>query len=143
MNKRMAKINEEISQLRKEVEKIKTDLSQINFNVLRILSEWNKVATGDGNAIVSSDQSASSSSAVDLGPVEERLDDLAERLITKTELEELGNKIDKLVSNRIKESDETVKRLTTFLQTGLEMVKIESAIEDVKSLLEETIIKTK
>ena len=120
----MAKINEEIGELRKEIEKVKTDLNQINFNVLRILSEWNKLSTEDGNArVTNSDQTADPISAVDLGPVEEKLDDLAEKLITKAELEELGNKVDKLVSNRIKEADETVKKLTTFLQTGLEMVK--------------------
>jgi len=74
----MAKIDDEISNLKKEVTSIKNDLNQINFNILRILSELSNFS---GNA--SSDSPASGetvtrgvTAAVDLGPIEEKLEDL-------------------------------------------------------------------
>ncbi len=139
----MAKIDDEIANLKKEVVGIKNDLNQINFNVLRILSELSNFS---GN--VSSDSGGSSTdnvvrgvtAAVDLGPIEEKLEELTKSLITKEEIELLASKIDGITQERIREAEETIKRVTSFLQTGLEMVKIESSLADVKALLEETIV---
>jgi len=138
----MAKIDDEISNLKKEVAGIKNDLNQINFNILRILSELSNFS---GN--VSSDSPATGESvtrgvtaAVDLGPIEEKLEDLTKGLIQKEEIELLASKIDEINQERIREAEETIKRVTSFLQTGLEMVKIESSLADVKALLEETIV---
>ena len=76
---------------------------------------------------------------VDLGPIEDRLDELTKKLITREEVERLEKRVEELASERIKEAQETISRVTALFQSGLEMVKLESTLADVKSLLEETV----
>ena len=75
----MGNIDDEVSALRKKVDGLKNHISQINFNVLRLLSEIQKLgsvsvdsSSGSGGEVTSS----LGGSAVDLGPVEERLEEL-------------------------------------------------------------------
>lgn len=138
----MAKTEDEIAALKKEVTALRNDVSQINFNILRMLSEMGKLTTGDFSANPEGGTSIGGSvtSAVDLGPIEERLDELTKKLVKKDEIDLLSQKIDSIASERVKEAEETIKRVTTLFQSGLEMVKLEATLADVKSLLEETII---
>ena len=140
----MAKIDNEIIALKKEIVGLRNDINQTNFNVLRILSDIQKIG-GQGIATLPDGETGGSRGAVtvDLGPIEERLEELTKNLMGKQDLEVLGSKVDKIASNRIKQAEDTVKRVTRFLQTGLEMVKIEATLEDVKSLLEEIIVQEK
>ena len=78
--------------------------------------------------------------AVDLGPIEERLDELTKQLVKREEIDMLAARIEELSSERIKEAQETISRVTALFQSGLEMVKLESTLADVKSLLEETVL---
>jgi hypothetical protein len=78
--------------------------------------------------------------AVDLGPIEERLDELTKKLVTREEINRLEARIEELSSERIREAQETIARVTALFQSGLEMVKLESTLADVKSLLEETVL---
>ncbi len=135
----MAKVEDEINALRKEIAAMKNEISQVNFNVLRLISEMGKIQPG-----VSSEggmEMVGAASAIDLGPIQERLDELADKLISREEIEKLAEKIDQLSSERIKEAQETIARVTTLFQNGLEMVKLEATLADVKSLLEETVLK--
>ncbi|RMG20860.1 MAG: hypothetical protein D6732_28280 [Methanobacteriota archaeon] len=135
----MAKIEDEISALRKEIATMKNELSQINFNVLRLISEIGKIQPGVASEL--GVESVGAATAIDLGPIQERLDELASKLITRDEINNLAEKIEMLSSERIKEAQETIARVTTLFQNGLEMVKLEATLSDVKSLLEETVLK--
>ncbi len=135
----MAKIEDEMSGLRKEIGTMKNELSQINCNVLRLISEIGKIQPGVASEL--GVESAGGTTAVDLGPIQERLDELASKLITRDEINNLAEKIEMLSSERIKEAQETIARVTTLFQNGLEMVKLEATLSDVKSLLEETVLK--
>ncbi|MFV2016770.1 MAG: hypothetical protein ACC656_15165, partial [Candidatus Heimdallarchaeota archaeon] len=66
-------------------------------------------------------------------------DELTKKLITREEVERLEKRVEELASERIKEAQETISRVTALFQSGLEMVKLESTLADVKSLLEETV----
>lgn len=135
----MAKIEDEVNALRKEIATMKNELSQINFNVLRLISEIGKIQPGVASEL--GVESVGSATAIDLGPIQERLDELASKLITRDEINNLAQKIELLSSERIKEAQETIARVTTLFQNGLEMVKLEATLSDVKSLLEETVLK--
>jgi hypothetical protein len=140
----MAKIDDEIAALKADVNQIKNDMSQINFNILRMLSEIGKLSGENIKGVDINGGStpvAGSGGSVDLGPIEERLDELTKKLVKKEEIDMLASKVEKMASERIKEAEDTIKRVTTLFQSGLEMVKLESTLADVKSLLEESIAK--
>ncbi len=135
---KMAKIEDEINALRKEMATMKNEMSQINFNVLRLISEISKIQPGID---VGSEVKSSGATAIDLGPIQERLDEIANNIVDREVIDMLAEKIDQLASERIKEAQETITRVTTLFQNGLEMVKLEATLSDVKSLLEETVLK--
>ncbi len=136
----MAKLEDEISTLKNEIQALKKEHSQISFQILRLISEIGKIQPG----VVSEDGGSSGgggTSTVDLGPIQERLDELSSKLVTKDTIDEINARLDTLASERMKEAQETIARLTTLFQNGLEMVKLESSLSDIKSLLEETVLK--
>jgi predicted nucleic acid-binding Zn-ribbon protein len=135
----MAKIEDDVKAIKEAVETLKNEVNQIKFNVLRIHSEIGKIEGGGGGG--SEDGSGQVvTAAVDLGPIEERLDEMTKKLITRDEIQRLEARVEELASERIREAQETISRVTALFQSGLEMVKLESTLADVKSLLEETVL---
>ena len=134
----MGKLDDEVSAIREAVDLLKNEVNQIKFNVLRIHSEISKLEGGTGG--VSTGEGQVITAAVDLGPIEERLDVLTKQLVTRDEIDRLEKRIEELSSERIREAQETISRVTALFQSGLEMVKLESTLADVKSLLEETVL---
>ena len=136
----MGKIDDDVNHIKGVVDGLQNEINQIKFQVLRIHSEIGKIQSGGGIA-TSSDGSTEGgivTAAVDLGPIEERLDELTKQLVTREEIDEA--RIEELSSERIREAQETISRVTALFQSGLEMVKLESTLADVKSLLEETVL---
>jgi hypothetical protein len=126
-----------VKEIKEAVNTLANEVNQIKFNVLRIHSEMSKIEGGGGGGGGSFDGTVTA--AVDLGPVEERLDDLTKKLVTRDEIDRIEKRIEELASERIREAQETISRVTALFQSGLEMVKLESTLADVKSLLEETV----
>lgn len=133
----MAKIDDDIKEIKSILNGLVSEVSQIKFNILRITSEISKleggISVGEGGT------SGPITANVDLGPVEDRLDELTKKLVTREEIARLEQRVEQLASERIKEAQETISRVTALFQSGLEMVKLESTLADVKSLLEETV----
>lgn len=134
----MAKIDDEFREVKSILNTLVNEINQIKFNLLRVVSDVKKLE--GGITIGGTDGSSGPITAnVDLGPIEDRLDEMTKKLITKAELEKLEKRVEELASERIKEAQETISRVTALFQSGLEMVKLESTLADVKSLLEETV----
>ncbi|MHA2404561.1 MAG: hypothetical protein ACXADH_16295 [Candidatus Kariarchaeaceae archaeon] len=127
-----------MKEIKEAVNTLANEVNQIKFNVLRIHSEMSKIEGGGGGGS-SGSFDGTVTAAVDLGPVEERLDDLTKKLVTRDEIDRIEKRIEELASERIREAQETISRVTALFQSGLEMVKLESTLADVKSLLEETV----
>ncbi|MHA2251881.1 MAG: hypothetical protein ACXAD7_16070 [Candidatus Kariarchaeaceae archaeon] len=134
----MAKLDEDVKEIKQNVNNLVNEINQIKFNVLRIHSELSKIEGGGGGGGGGSFDGPVTA-AVDLGPVEERLDELTKKLVTREEISKIEKRIEELASERIREAQETISRVTALFQSGLEMVKLESTLADVKSLLEETV----
>ncbi|MHA2503264.1 MAG: hypothetical protein ACXAE3_10370 [Candidatus Kariarchaeaceae archaeon] len=138
----MGKLEDDVSHIKSVVDTLANEINQIKFQVLRIHSEISKFEGGviGGSGEGSPEGGAMITAAVDLGPVEERLDELTKQLVTREEIDRLEARIEELSSERIREAQETISRVTALFQSGLEMVKLESTLADVKSLLEETVL---
>jgi chromosome segregation ATPase len=134
----LAKLDEDVKEIKQNVNNLVNEINQIKFNVLRIHSELSKIEGGGGGGGGGSFDGPVTA-AVDLGPVEERLDELTKKLVTREEISKIEKRIEELASERIREAQETISRVTALFQSGLEMVKLESTLADVKSLLEETV----
>ena len=78
--------------------------------------------------------------AIDLGPLVERLDKIEANMITKADLQEINQKIEVFASEDKKQAQEALTRLTGLFEQGLEMIKLENTLDDIKSLLEETVL---
>ena len=132
----MAKLEDEIKTLTETVNKMANEISQVKFSIMRLQNDLSNFEGGGGSI----EPGQVVTAAVDLGPIEERLDLITKGLIGKEDINRLEKRLEDLSSERIKESQETLSRVTALFQSGLEMVKIESTLQDLKSLLEETIL---
>ncbi|MDH5401510.1 MAG: hypothetical protein OEZ01_04410 [Candidatus Heimdallarchaeota archaeon] len=136
----MGKLDDDMKEVLSTLGNLVNEVNQIKFNVMRIHGEISKIEGGGGGG-GGGGESGVITAAVDLGPVEERLDELTKKLVTREEIDRLEARIEELASERIREAQETISRVTALFQSGLEMVKLESTLADVKSLLEETVLK--
>ena len=136
----MGKLEDDVSHIKSAVDALQNEINQIKFQVLRIHSEIGKIEGGGGGGGEGNPDGGMITAAVDLGPIEERLDDMTKQLVTREEIDRLEARIEELSSERIREAQETISRVTALFQSGLEMVKLESTLADVKSLLEETVL---
>ena len=134
----MVKIEDEIKNLTSTVGALANEISQIKFGILRLENEIKNMEVGGGGH--SGEPGQVVTAAVDLGPIEERLDQITKGIIGKEDIQRIETRLEDLASERIKESQETLSRVTALFQSGLEMVKIESTLQDLKSLLEETVL---
>ncbi|MCG3217367.1 MAG: hypothetical protein KAR35_00095 [Candidatus Heimdallarchaeota archaeon] len=128
--------SDEINSLRGEVSEIKELVKSTNHNVVRLLSTIGKqpIANEGGSS------SSGGTATVDLGPIEERLDELQTNLLSKTDFDKLVLRVEELNSEKMREAQTTIDRVTSLLEQGLELVRLENTLNDLKTLLEETVL---
>jgi len=135
----MGKTEEMLEQIIEKLDAMAGSIQKFGFMLVQIASKFDEVAKGGGFSSKPSVQTVD----VDLGPIEERLEEISKETVKKLDFEELRSEIDKLVGGKIKEAEETVKKATSLLERGLELVDLESSLFDVKTYLEEMILEKK
>ncbi len=133
----MGKLEDDVKNIKEQVEELQRLTNQISFNVVRIMGTLEKgtipSADGDSEGIVGS-------VSVDLGPLEDKIEQLGQSLSTKEDLIEIKNQIDNLVSDRIQKAEDMQERASNLLDKGMELVELEATLAEIKSLLEERIL---
>ncbi len=132
----MGKTDDEIKILKEKVDELSKKIDSINYYLIQVMNqvkELSKKGTG-GEAI-------GGNIAIDLGPLVERLDKIESNMITKGDLTEISQKIEVFASEDKKQAQEALARLTALFEQGLEIIKLENTLDDIKSLLEETVLK--
>ncbi len=133
----MGKLEDDIKSLKDEVAEIKRLVNQVSFNVVRVMGTLEKgvvpTVNGDSEGVVGS-------VSVDLGPLEDRIERIEQEMSTKSDLTTLNEKVEELVSERIKKADEMQERASNLLDKGMELVELEATLAEIKSLLEERIL---
>ena len=133
----MGKLEDDVKSLKDEVDEIKRLVNQVSFNVVRVMGTLEKgvapAANGDSEGVVGS-------VSVDLGPLEDRIERIEQEMSTKSDLTTLNEKVEELVSERIKKADEMQERASNLLDKGMELVELEATLAEIKSLLEERIL---
>lgn len=133
----MGKLEDDVKNIKEQVEELQRITNQISFNVVRIMGTLEKgifpSADGDSEGIVGS-------VSVDLGPLEDKIEQLGQSISTKEDLIEIKNQIDNLVSDRILKAEDMQERASNLLDKGMELVELEATLAEIKSLLEERIL---
>ncbi len=133
----MGKLEDDIKSLKDEVDEMKRLVNQVSFNVVRMMGTLDKgvvpAANGDSEGAVGS-------VSVDLGPLEDRIERIEQEMSTKSDLATLNEKVEELVSDRIKKADDMQERASNLLDKGMELVELEATLAEIKSLLEERIL---
>ena len=135
----MGKTEEMLEQILEKIDEMAGSIQKFGFVLVQIASKLDEVAKGGGFGVTTSVQTVD----VDLSPIEERLEEIAKETVKKQDFEELRSEVDKLVGGKVKEAEETVKKATSLLERGLELVDLESSLFDVKTYLEEMILEKK
>ncbi|MHA1345845.1 MAG: hypothetical protein ACTSVO_05175 [Candidatus Heimdallarchaeaceae archaeon] len=134
----MPKLEDDVKDLKAEIEEIKRVANQISFNIVRIMGTLEKTG-GTSSADISSDGSGGSVS-VDLGPLEDKIERIESMMSTKADLASLKEEVEKLGSEKIKNAENMQERATNLLEKGMELVELEATLAEIKSLLEERIL---
>ena len=134
----MPKIEDEIKNIKSQLEDLKKHINQMNFNIIRIMGTLEEKAKTGVSAVLSEEALASVS--VDLGPIEERIEKLEQQVVTKPDLNELKELVKELASERVKKAEELQERASNLLEKGMELVELEATLAEIKSLLQERIL---
>jgi hypothetical protein len=133
----MGKLEDDVKNIKEQVDELQRLTNQISFNVVRIMGTLEKgvvpSADGDSEGIVGS-------VSVDLGPLEDKIEQLGQSISTKEDLIQIKDQIDNLVSDRIQKAEDMQERASNLLDKGMELVELEATLAEIKSLLEERIL---
>lgn len=133
----MGKLEDDVKNIKEEIEEIKRLVNQLSFNVVRIMGTLEKGV----KAPVSADgEIVSGGVSVDLGPLEDRIERIENEMSTKTDFAELKSKIEEISSEKIQKAENMQERATNLLEKGMELVELEATLAEIKSLLEERIL---
>ncbi len=134
----MGKLEDELKLVKTQVNELKQTLNQVSFNIIRVMGTLDKsvaAPTKDGGKT-----DVKGTVAVDLGPLEERIERIEKSLATKEELTALTGKVDLLASEKLKHAESLQVRATNLLEKGMELVELEGLLMEIKTLLEQRII---
>jgi len=132
----MGKLEDDVKSLKDEVEEIKKLVNQVSFNIVRIMGTLEKGVPASGE----DSEGAVGSVSVDLGPLEDRIENIEKNMSTKEDLSGLRNQVENLVSERIQKAENMQERSSNLLEKGMELVELEATLAEIKSLLEERIL---
>ncbi|MEA2071411.1 MAG: hypothetical protein U9O98_08985 [Asgard group archaeon] len=133
----MAKIDQEVRELKSSVSKLDEKIGQLQFYLIQIMNKLDEegVPTGEESTAAVSSGNVS----VDISPLEDRLEELSKEMITKKDIEPLKEELTKLRSERMKEADETIDKVTVLLEKGLALTELTSSLRAIEAHLQELV----
>lgn len=133
----MGKLEDDVKNIKEQVDELQRLTNQISFNVVRIMGTLEKgvipSADGDSEGIVGS-------VSVDLGPLEDKIEQLGQSMVNKEDLIQIRDQISNLASDKIQKAEDMQERASNLLDKGMELVELEATLAEIKSLLEERIL---
>ena len=77
--------------------------------------------------------------AIDITPLEDRLEQLSKTMVSKTDLEPVLQELQKLRDERMKEAEETLDNVTVLLEKGLALTEMTASLKQIEAHLEEIV----
>ncbi|TFG01477.1 MAG: hypothetical protein EU542_06870, partial [Promethearchaeota archaeon] len=114
----MAKMEQEIKDIKKAIGNLTSKIGQLQFHLVQVLNKINEGGLGEGESSGAPAQTAAPVS-VDITPLEERLEQLSQKMVSKDDLAPILKQLQELRDERMREAEETVDNVTVLLEKGL------------------------
>jgi len=137
MVKPMAKIEDEIKEMKSTIASLDDKVGKLQFFLVQIMNKLNE------GGVISSEGSSSTISpgtiSVDITPLEERIEQLSKVMVSKADLEPLKQELEKIGSERMKDAEETIDNVTVLLEKGLALTELAASLKEIESHLQELV----
>jgi hypothetical protein len=133
----MAKIDQEIKDLRNEVSALSGKIDRLQFQLVQILNKIND--EGSGITGGSSPIAPTGAVSVDITPLEERLEQLSKSMVSKADLESITQELAQLKGERLKEAEESIDNVTVLLEKGLALTELTASLKAIEAHLLELV----
>jgi len=134
----MAKIEQEVKELKNAVAELSSKIDRLNFQLIQILNKVNESSggsTGEGSAM----PAGATAMPIDISPLEDRIEQLAKVMLTKADLEPLVQELAKLRDERLKEAEESLDNVTVLLEKGLTLTELTASLKEIEAHLMELV----
>ncbi|MBD3189860.1 MAG: hypothetical protein GF308_04415 [Candidatus Heimdallarchaeota archaeon] len=133
----MPKTDQEIRALRDTVSKLEKKVDQLQFYLVQILTKINE--GGVPSAEEGGGVAPGAPVAVDIAPLEDRLDQLSQSIASKEDLQPILNQLKEMHDERVKEAEETIDNVTVLLEKGLTLTEITASLKQIEAHLQEIV----
>jgi hypothetical protein len=131
----MAKIEQEVKELKTAVAALEGKIDKLQFFLIQIM---NKLGEEDETSSGATSTSSGSVS-VDITPLEERLEQLTRSIISKADLEPITEALNKMHGERLKEAEDTIDNVTVLLEKGLALTELATSLKAIEAHLQELV----
>ena len=132
----MVKIEQEVKDLKTAISALESKIDKLQFFLVQIM---NKVEGGIETAPAAAPTTSQGPIAVDIGPLEERLELLSKTMLSKSDIEPIAQEISKLRNERMKEAEEALDNVTVLLEKGLALTELTASLKAIEAHLQELV----
>lgn len=138
MVEHLAKIEQEVKEMKTAITELEGKIDKLQFFLVQIM---NKVSEGGDQASNGAPTSAAPGGAisVDITPLEERLEQLSNVMVSKADLEPITQALNNLHDERVKEAEDTIDNVTVLLEKGLALTELTASLKEIEAHLQELI----
>jgi len=135
--KHLAKIDQEISEIKKTVASLDDKIGKLQFFLVQIMNKLNEAGESSGGGSISA--ATPSAVTVDITPLEDRLEQLSKDMVSKADLIPIKEDLAKIRDERMKEAEETIDNVTVLLEKGLSLTELAGSLKEIEAHLQEIV----
>ena len=129
------------SDLLKEIlEKQNFLVEKVNSLEFTLVQSLGSGGLGSGGTGSMGGPAPSVTAEVDLGPLEQKLIEMSETMVTLNDLAPLQDELGKLTSGKVAQAEELIARSSLLIEKGLALTELEAALLEIKDRLTEVVI---
>ena len=138
MVEHLAKIEQEVKELKTAITELEGKIDKLQFFLVQIMNKIGEGGDQDSSGTTSG-ASPGGAISVDITPLEERLDQLSQAMVTKTDLELITQALNNIRDERVKDAEDTIDNVTVLLEKGLALTELTASLKEIEAHLQELI----
>ena len=138
MVEHMAKIEQEVKEMKTAITELEGKIDKLQFFLVQIMNKIGEGGDQDSNGATTG-AAPGGAVSVDITPLEERLDQLSQIMLSKADLEPITLALNSLHDERVKEAEDTIDNVTVLLEKGLALTELTASLKEIEAHLQELI----